>query len=95
MILHDVRKSLENRWSDEKPPIRDISYYDHITMDTPFGLAIIEYKSWKKGSSFDLSIGGEWVGYTYCMESIKDKFYEEMYNRYNNLKQFLYDSVNN
>ena len=95
MNLYEIKQALENRWSQEKPPIQDISGYNHITMDTPFGLAIIEYKSWKKGSSFDLTIGNEWVCYTYCMDSIKDKFYEEIYNRYINLKEFIKNDDNN
>jgi len=33
-------------WTEPKPPTEGISYYDHITSETPLGRVKIEWKSW-------------------------------------------------
>lgn len=43
------------QWTDHFPPNDECSY-DHVFADTPFGRFSIEWKSWKKHDTFDVSV---------------------------------------
>ena len=55
-------------WTDETPPNADSSY-NHCSCETPIGLAVIEWKSWKDYPGYTLEIGGEFVE---CFNSLDE-----------------------
>lgn len=59
-------------WSEHKKADGEVSNYNHVTSETPLGTMIIEWKSWKEQSGYELSIqGGEWLGVAYSLENAK------------------------
>lgn len=48
-------------WTEPSKPIREIPY-DHVTCETPLGLAIICWKSWKFSDSYSVEVGDTYVG---------------------------------
>ena len=58
-------------WSEPKPPIKNVSWYDHIDCETPLGKCIIEWKGWKKSDSFSVFIGEEYVGEGFELKEAK------------------------
>ena len=36
------------KWSEPRPPIKDVCRYDHVTAVTPWGVMFLEWSSWKK-----------------------------------------------
>lgn len=38
-------------WSEERPPTKDVSHYDHVVAKTPLGDITLEWKSWKEWDS--------------------------------------------
>jgi hypothetical protein len=60
------------KWTENKPPTKGISFYDHTISETPIGKIIIEWKSWKDRPSYDVMIDGEWIGVEYELTAAKD-----------------------
>ena len=58
-------------WTQPKPPIQGISYYDHVMCETPFGIAIIEWKGWKESDSYSLNIGNNYIGEGFDLDNAK------------------------
>jgi hypothetical protein len=76
-------------WTDPKPPTEGISYYDHTIASTPLGTILIEWKSWKKNPSYDITIGGEWLGCEYELEIAKEVALKYLRMKYDSLKEYL------
>jgi hypothetical protein len=64
-------KPMALNWTEPKPPIKDVCFYDHVTCDTPLGECWITWKSWKEHADFDVAIGDVTVGYAYSLEEAK------------------------
>lgn len=56
-------------WTDETPGNNADSRYNHCSCETPIGLAVIEWKSWKSYPGYTLEIGGDFVG---CFDSLDE-----------------------
>lgn len=76
-------------WSEPKPPIDGVSFYDHITCDTPLGLIKIEWKSWKNNDSYSLLINDKWIGAEYELEDAKDLALKILIDTRNDLNKLL------
>ncbi len=76
-------------WSLPKPPTRDISFYDHVTVETPLGELKIEWKSWKSDPSYDIMLHGDWIGVEYDLDDAKLFAYNYIKQKRNELNQFL------
>jgi hypothetical protein len=60
------------KWTENKPPIEGISFYDHTISETPIGKMIIEWKSWKERPSYDIMLENEWIGVGDDVDEAKD-----------------------
>ena len=76
-------------WSEPKPPVEGVSYYDHVVCDTPLGLMKIVWKSWKTNSSYDLFINDKWIGAEYEIENAKDLALKFLIDTRNDLNKLL------
>lgn len=76
-------------WSEPKPPINNVSYYDHVKLDTPLGEMMIEWKSWKNHPSYDIMLSGEYIGVEYDLEAAKLKASEHLKYIYTELGKLL------
>jgi hypothetical protein len=47
-------------WSEEQEPNNEIRY-NHISAETPLGIASIEWKGWKNFPDFSVFINGEYI----------------------------------
>lgn len=78
------------KWSYPTLPNND-SFYDHITLQSPLGLIIIEWKSWKELPSYDITnkTTGEWLGCEYDLRGAQNKVNELITNKFTELKIFI------
>jgi len=76
-------------WTEPKPPKQGISYYNYITCETPLGKAIIEWKSWKDNTSYDLEIDGKLIACEYSLDDAKEKALEYLVDKEKDLNLFL------
>jgi len=76
-------------WSDLKPPLKDESWYDHITCDTPLGEASIEWKSRKEFPTYDIMLGDMWIGSENTLGGAKETAYQYIHKKSEDLKKFL------
>jgi hypothetical protein len=76
-------------WTDQKPPIKGESYYDHVKLETPIGWIIIEWKSWKESPSYEIMINDNWIGAEYSLDDAKLKAVEYIKDIYSKLEKFL------
>jgi hypothetical protein len=78
-------------WTEPKPPTKDVSYYNHTTLETPLGKFIIEWKSWKKYDSYSISIiGDKYIGEGNDLEDAKARVINYMMELCQNIENFLY-----
>lgn len=77
------------KWTEPKPPTRDVSFYDHVKLETPLGEIKIEWKSWKEDPSYDVMLNDEWLLCVYNLEEAKEESLNYIKNKYNELKKFL------
>jgi len=59
------------KWTEAAPPTEGISHYDHVTLTSPIGDIVIEWKSWKERPSYDVEMSGVWVGCEYDLQDAK------------------------
>lgn len=59
------------KWTENISP-NDSSYYDHTICETPLGIFIIEWKSWKSSPGYDISLDGSYIGTEYELSDAKD-----------------------
>ena len=59
------------KWSKEKPPTKDVSYYNHTICETPFGNFVIEWKGWKETPSYTISLEGQYVDTAFTLQEAK------------------------
>lgn len=59
------------KWTEPKKPTEGVSFYDHVTAETPIGRMIIEWKSWKDRPSYDVQLNNEWIGVEYSLDNAK------------------------
>lgn len=77
-------------WSEPKPPTKGISYYDHITCETPFGQLKIEWKGWKEGDGYDVMLNeSHWLGVSYDLESAKEFARDYLIEKHSELTKLL------
>ena len=77
-------------WTEPKPPIEGISYYDHTVCETPFGKLKIEWKSWKENDSYDVMLNdSDWVGAEYSLESAKEIARDFLVKKHKDLPELL------
>lgn len=48
------------------------TFYDHVIAKTPLGLAVIEWKSWKRYDFYDLRIGDEYLDHYISLDEAKN-----------------------
>lgn len=78
-------------WTEQKPPTEGVSHYNHITLKTPLGVIIIEWKGWKESPSYDITMGNEWLGCECDLDSAKESAVSYLKEKQNQLNQFLSD----
>jgi len=76
-------------WTEPKPPTEGESYYDHVSLETPLGKIMIEWKSWKMDPSYDVELNGEWILCVYNLEEAKQDSLNYIKNKCNELTIFL------
>lgn len=64
-------KQVANQWSKVQEPNLQI-LYNHITLDTPLGLFVIDWKGWKEQPTYDLSLNYEWLDSPFSLEEGKE-----------------------
>ena len=76
-------------WTEQKPPTEGVSFYDHVSLETPLGLIMIEWKSWKDSPSYDIMIDGNWLGVEYDLGTAKCKAIQFLKSKLDELNKFL------
>ena len=77
-------------WTEPKPPTEGVSYYDHITTETPLGKVKIEWKSWKERPSYSITIGDDYIDTEYDLEEAKELARSYLVKKHKELSDFLY-----
>lgn len=77
------------KWSEQKPPIKGICWYDHVTCETPLGQASIEWKSWKDFPSYSVMLNGNYLGEKDSLEDAKKFTREHLLKVYCELRTLL------
>ena len=78
------------KWTEEKPPTEGISWYNHITAETPIGQCIIEWKGWKEDASFTIKINDDYITETYeDLEHAKNEVDVYLKTLFYKLKMYL------
>lgn len=80
MKLYEIKKTLDPKWVGVEP---------NITMESPFGFVLIQHNNYKGVNNFTLYVDGTFIDSTYCLDSIKDKYYEFVYDKINEYKKYL------
>ena len=78
-------------WSEVKEPNDKVSY-NHVTLDTPLGEYIVDWKGWKETPSYDVSLNSEYIGSNYDLESGKDIAESHLLETANQLNGFISES---
>lgn len=69
---------------------KGVSHYTHITLETPLGKAILEWKSWKDYHSYSVIIGGVYISEEHgTLEEAKEKVREYLEKKKEELILFL------
>lgn len=76
-------------WSESLKADGDKSNYDHVKCESPLGVILIEWKSWKDSPSYGIGLEGQYLGSEYSLEDAKEKAREYLENKYNELGIFL------
>ena len=76
-------------WTEPKPPIEGISYYDHVICETPLGQALIAWKGWKESDSYSLTIGNDYIGEGLDLDDAKRLAKEWLINKHEELSGLL------
>lgn len=79
---------MKNNWTEERKP-NNMCPYNHIILDTPLGKAVIDWKGWKENPIFELSIGGDWITNSDCLEDVKEYLEIYLIKMRDNLNDFL------
>ena len=78
-----------NTWSESKKP-NSVSYYDHCTWETPIGTFKIEWKSWKKDTSYGVMLNdSDWIGTEYDLESAKELARNYLVQKHKEISELL------
>ncbi len=65
-------------WTEPKPPTKDVSYYDHTTLETPIGQFKIEWKSWKEHAGFSIFLDDNYITEGDDLEDAKDIVFQHL-----------------
>jgi hypothetical protein len=76
-------------WTEPKEPTKGISYYTHVTCDTPLGVCLIEWKGWKENDSYSVTIGNEYIGEGWSLEDAKRLAKNWLTRKHNELSVLL------
>jgi hypothetical protein len=77
------------KWSNERKSNSE-SHYDHIITNTPLGIAIIEWKSWKDQKSYSVTINDQWINENYdSLEMAKLDVRDYLLKKYHEIGEFL------
>lgn len=49
-------------WSVHKRPDGNVSYYDHVLLESPLGTFKIEWKSWKESDNYSVILNDQYLG---------------------------------
>jgi len=63
----------EMNWTEESKPKEGISHYTHVIAETPLGRCIIEWKGWKESDSYSITLGNDYIGDEFTLESAKER----------------------
>lgn len=77
------------KWTESKPPIQGVSYYNHCICESPLGQIKIEWKGWKEYPSYDIQIDDKWIACEYDLEDAKNAAREHLIGKYTELFLFL------
>ena len=80
------------KWTEPTPPTEGISNYDHCICDTPLGIFKIEWKSWKKYDTYDISTEHEWFDFGNDLEEAKQKVLDYLTDKNKELTEYLKDT---
>ena len=59
------------KWTEPKKSTERVSFYDHVIAETPIGIMIIEWKSWKDRPSYNVELNKECIGVEYNLDDAK------------------------
>lgn len=76
-------------WSEERPPIENVSFYDHVVSKTPIGNMVIDWKSWKDRPDYDIHFNDQWIGCADSLEDAKKEGEEYLLSKLGELSAFL------
>jgi hypothetical protein len=78
-------------WTEPQEPKKGVSWYDHVTLETPLGTFRIEWKSWKEFGSYDISIDDDYNIFEseYDLESAKEKVRDFLTEKHKELSEIL------
>jgi len=77
------------KWTENKSPTEGTSYYDHTISETPIGTIIIEWKSWKENTSYNIMLDGDWLGAEYNLSDAKTVGLKHVLDKSQELIAFL------
>lgn len=77
-------------WSQTQEPNPQIPY-DHVLLNSPLGIMIIEWKSWKENPDYDLYLNGNLLYCAGSLESAKEFAKEYLTRLRDELDKFLVD----
>lgn len=76
-------------WTEPKPPTLGVSYYDHVKLDTPLGLCLIEWKSWKDLDTYSVVIGDYYITSESTLDDAKSSAIKYLQAKCDELTTFL------
>lgn len=82
---------MDLKWTEQKPPTKNVSTYDHVICETPLGIALIEWKGWKIYDGYSIAIGDVYIGEGNDLEHAKELVVQYLKNKMNELQEFLKD----
>ena len=77
------------KWTDPAKPIEGTSNYDHVILQTPIGVMMIEWKSWKENPDYSIDLDGVYVDTEYTLEDAKYRAKEHLERIQRELHDFL------
>ncbi len=74
------------KWTEPKPPTKDVSYYNHTTLETPLGQFKIEWKSWKEYADFSIFLDDKYITEGDDLDDAKDIVFQHLVRVYKELE---------
>lgn len=77
------------KWTEPAQPNEHVSRYDHVFSESPLGMVLIEWKSWKVSDSFSVTIGNVYIGEGLNLEDAKRIAKDWLLEKHNELSEVL------